>query len=131
MSVDFPTPAHAMIETTFKSWFAHASSRKAVSSSRPKTSLPVTGNLAIEIFFGTDPGERDSRTGLLPWVFDGETFARPRMKDTNCRNLAGGLRGTTGEAAGGISCKLLRLIRRPASIAPVIVGIAFRSSAGF
>src|SRR6266404_2751013 len=87
MSVDFPTPAHAMIETTFTSWFAHASSRKAISSSRPKTSPPVTGNLAIEILFGTDPAERDSRTGLPPWIFDGETFARPRMKDTNCPNL--------------------------------------------
>src|ERR1700748_887847 len=102
-----------MIETRFTSWFAHASSRKAISSSRPKTLLPVTGNLAIEILFGTDPGERDSRIGLPPWVFDGETFARPRMKDTNCPNLADGLRVTTGEAAGGISCKLLRVIRRP------------------
>src|SRR3954453_17045689 len=98
MSVDFPTPAQAMIETTFTSWFAHAASRKAISSSRPKTSLPVTGNLATEIFFGTDPGERDSRTGLPPWASDGETFARPRIKDTNCPNLAGGLRITTGEA---------------------------------
>jgi hypothetical protein len=99
-----------MIETTFTSWFAHARSKKAISSSRPKTSLPVTGNPAIEIFFGTDPGERDSGTGLPPWVFDGETFARPRMKDTNRPNLVDGLRVTTGEAAGGISCKLLRVI---------------------
>jgi hypothetical protein len=30
----------------------------------------------------TDPGGRDSRTGLPPWVFDGEAFARPGMKDT-------------------------------------------------
>jgi hypothetical protein len=95
-----------MIETTFTSWFAHARSRKAISSSRPKTSLPVTGNLAIEIFFGTDPGERDSGTGLPPWVFGCETFARPRMKDTNCPNLGGGLRVTTGEAAEGIFSKL-------------------------
>src|SRR5215472_1206404 len=51
-SVDFPTPAQAMIVTTFICWFAHAASRKAMSSSRPKTSLPVTGSLAIEIFFG-------------------------------------------------------------------------------
>src|ERR1700737_3227915 len=102
-----------------------------MSSSRPKTSLPVTGNLAIEILFGTDPGERDSRTGLPPWVLDGEKFGRPRMKDTNCPNLAGGLRVTTGEPAGGIFCNLLRRIRRPASVAAVIVGIAFRSSAGF
>ena len=29
----------------------------------------------------TDPGGRDSRTGLPPWVFDGEAFAWPRMKD--------------------------------------------------
>src|SRR5258708_34202559 len=108
-----------MIETTFTSWFAHASSRKAISSSRPKTSLPVTGNLATEIFFGTDPGERDSRTGLSSWIFDGETFARPRRKDTNCPNLGGGLRVTTGEAAGCIPAKLLRALRRPASIAPV------------
>src|SRR6202022_485662 len=115
-----------MIETTFTSWFAHASSRKAMSSSRPKTSLPVTGNLAIEILFGIDPDELDSSTGLPPWVLDGETFARPRMKDTNCPNLAGGLRVTTGEGAGGIFCKLLRVIRRPASIAPFISGVAFR-----
>src|SRR6516162_10385752 len=105
-SVDFPTPPQAIIVTTLICWFAHASSRRAMSSSRPKRSLPVTGNLATEIFFGTDPGERDSRTGLPPWVFGGETFARPRMKDTNCPHLAGGLRVTTGEAAEGISCKL-------------------------
>src|ERR1700726_2710891 len=51
-SVDFPTPAQATIVTTFTRGFAHARSRKAISSSRPKTSLPVTGNLATEIFFG-------------------------------------------------------------------------------
>src|SRR5208337_4038409 len=51
-SVDFPTPAQATIVTTFTCWFAHASSRNAISSSRPKTSLPVIGNLAREIFFG-------------------------------------------------------------------------------
>jgi hypothetical protein len=39
--------------TTLACWFAHASSRKPMSSSRPKTSLPVIGNLATEIFFGT------------------------------------------------------------------------------
>src|SRR6476659_3328084 len=105
-SVDFPTPAQAMIETTFTSWFAHASSRKAISSSRPKTSLPVTGNLATEIFFGKDPGERDSGTGTSPWVPDGETFTRPRRKDTNRPNRAGGLQVTTGEAADGIFSKL-------------------------
>src|SRR6478609_10332548 len=99
-SVDFPTPAHAMIETTFTSWFAHAASRKTISSSRPKTSLPVTGNLAIEILFCRDPGERDSSTGLPPCIFDGKTLARPRMKDTNCPNFAGGLRVTTGEVGG-------------------------------
>src|SRR3984893_16970146 len=124
-------PAQATIVTTFACSLAHVRSRKAISSSRPKTSLPVTVNLATEIFFGTDPGERDSHTGLPPWVFGGETFARPRMKDTNCPNLAVGLRVTTGEMAGGIFCKLLRVIRPPASIEPVIVGIAFRSSAGF
>src|SRR6516165_4029519 len=47
-----PTPAQATIVTTLTSLFAHARSRKAISSSRPKTSLPVTGSLAIEIFFG-------------------------------------------------------------------------------
>ena len=52
MSVDFPTPAQATIVTTLTSLFAHASSRYAISSSRPKSSLPVTGNLATEIFFG-------------------------------------------------------------------------------
>ena len=38
----FQTPGHAMIETTFASWFPHASSRKTMSSSRPETSHPVT-----------------------------------------------------------------------------------------
>ena len=52
------------------------------------------------------------------------------MKDTNCPNLAGGLRVPTGEAAGGIFCKFLRVIRRPASIASVIVGITLSSSSG-
>ena len=33
----------------------------------------------------TDPGVRDSRTGLPPWVFDGEAFARPRIKDSGLR----------------------------------------------
>src|SRR5271166_50067 len=51
-SVDFPTPAQATMVTTFTRSLAQASSRKAISSSRPKTSLPVTGNLATEIFFG-------------------------------------------------------------------------------
>src|ERR1700757_3056377 len=113
-----------MIETTFTSWFAHASSRKAISSSRPKTLLPVTGNLATEIFFGTDPGERDSSTGLPPWVFGGETLARPRMKDTNRPNLAGGLRVTTGEAAGGVSPELFCGVCPPASIEPFVLGTA-------
>jgi hypothetical protein len=48
MSVDFPTPAQATIVATLTSLFAHAPSRKAISSSRPKTSLPVTGNLAMD-----------------------------------------------------------------------------------
>jgi len=51
-SVDFPTPAQATIVTTLTFWFAHARSRKAISSSRPKTSLHVMGSLAIETFFG-------------------------------------------------------------------------------
>src|SRR6516164_4849597 len=29
----------------------------------------------------TDPGGRYSRTGLPPWVFDGEAFVRPGMCD--------------------------------------------------
>ena len=29
----------------------------------------------------TDPGERDLRTGLPPWVFDGEAKAWPGMTD--------------------------------------------------
>jgi len=33
-------------------WFAQAASRKAMSSSRPKTPLPVIGNLASDTFFG-------------------------------------------------------------------------------
>src|SRR5262252_78621 len=52
MSVDFPTPAQATIVTTLTFLFAQARSRKAISSSRPKTLLPVTGNLAKETFFG-------------------------------------------------------------------------------
>src|SRR5262249_56578359 len=51
-SVDFPTPAQATMVTTLTSFFAHARSRKVISSSRPKISLPVMGNLANEIFFG-------------------------------------------------------------------------------
>jgi|SRR6516165_1337881 len=44
--------------------------------------------------------------------------------------LAGGLRVPAREAAGGILCKPSRVILRPASIRPVMVGIAFRSSPG-
>ncbi len=33
----------------------------------------------------TDPGVRDSRTGLPPRVIDGETLIRPRMKDARER----------------------------------------------
>ena len=53
-----PGQEHAMAEALekliaiFTSCFAHASFRKTISSSRPKTSLPVTGNLAKEIFSG-------------------------------------------------------------------------------
>jgi hypothetical protein len=54
MSVDFPTPAQATIVTTFTSLFAQARSRKAISSSRPNRSFPVTGNLANEILSGPD-----------------------------------------------------------------------------
>ena len=43
MSVDFPTPAQATTVTTLTFLFAQARSKKATSSSRPKTSLPVTG----------------------------------------------------------------------------------------
>src|SRR5262249_3561270 len=52
MSVDFPSPAQATIVTMLISLFAQARSRKAISSSRPKISLPVMGNLATEIFLG-------------------------------------------------------------------------------
>src|SRR5262252_10583099 len=38
--------------TTLTSFFTHARSRKVISSSRPKISLPVTGNLANEILSG-------------------------------------------------------------------------------
>ena len=71
MSVDFPTPAHATTVTTLTSLFVHASSRKAISSSRPKRSLPVTGNLATEIFFGlsTACGLRVPTGELLDGVF--------------------------------------------------------------
>ena len=33
----------------------------------------------------TDPGMRDSRTGLPSWVFYGEAFVRPRIKDSGLR----------------------------------------------
>src|ERR1700747_2765348 len=72
-SVDFPTPAQATIVTTFTSLFAHARSRKAISFARPKTSLPVTGNLANEIFFGA------SITGAW-WV-----PTREAVEDVFCR----------------------------------------------
>ena len=44
-------------------------------------------------------------------------------------NLAGGFRVPTREVGGGICCKFRRVIPRRASIAPVIVGIAFSSAA--
>jgi hypothetical protein len=49
-----PDTSPATIVTTFTCWFAQASFRKAISSSRPKKLLPVTANLATEIFFGPD-----------------------------------------------------------------------------
>jgi hypothetical protein len=33
----------------------------------------------------TDPGVRNSRTGLLPWVFDGKATLRPWVKDFRWR----------------------------------------------
>src|SRR5262249_32885441 len=98
-SVDFPTPAQATMVTTLTSFFAQARSRKVISCSRPKSSLPVTGNLANEILSGA--------------------------------SLAGGLRDPTGEAVGDVFRRLRRVILRCASRAPVITGIAFRSSVGF
>ena len=59
-SVDFPTPAQATIVTMLIFVFAHARSRKAISSSLPNISLPVTGNLAMEIFFGAGFAKLDS-----------------------------------------------------------------------
>jgi hypothetical protein len=50
--VDFPTSAQATIETTLIFFFAHARSRKVISSSQPNRSVLVTGNLATEIFSG-------------------------------------------------------------------------------
>src|SRR5215471_6453504 len=99
MSVDFPTPPQATIVATLTFLLAQARSRKAISSSRPKTSLPVTGNLATEILSG--PG------------------------------LVEGLRVPTPAAVEPDFCRLWRVILRRASIAPVIAGIAFRSSVGF
>jgi hypothetical protein len=55
----------------------------------------------------TDPGVRDSRTGLPPWVFDGEAFARPRMKDA----------GLGQELSRKLSYPLLC---RPVSLAPAL-----------
>jgi hypothetical protein len=34
---------------------------------------------------GTDPSVRNSRTGLPPWVSNGEALVRPRMKDSGFR----------------------------------------------
>ena len=45
-------------------------------------------------------------------------------------SLAGGLRVPTREAVGGVLRSLWRVILRRASIAPVMVGIAFSSSSG-
>src|SRR6201993_1109326 len=73
-SVDFPTPAQATMVTTLTLLLAHASSRKAISSSRPKTSLPVTGNLATEIFFG--PSLTGGLRALAPEAVEG-VFCRP------------------------------------------------------
>src|SRR5262249_35756925 len=97
--VDFPTPAQATMVTTLTFFFAHARSRKVISSSRPKISLPVTGNLANEILSGA--------------------------------SRAGGLRVPIREATERIFCRFSRVILRPASIASVTVGIAFKSSVGF
>jgi hypothetical protein len=58
---------------TLISLFAQARSRKAISSSRPKTSLPVTGNPATEIFLGPSlaGGRRVTRR-----TFDNQTGMR-------------------------------------------------------
>ena len=40
---------------------------------------PIAGRPRI------DPSVRDSRTGLPPWVFDGEPPVRPWMKDSGWR----------------------------------------------
>jgi hypothetical protein len=52
---------------TLTSWFVQARSRKAISASRPKRLLPVTGNLATEIFGGTSRagGRRVPARGCL------------------------------------------------------------------
>ena len=61
----------ATIVTTFRCGFDHASFRKATSSSRPKTSLPVTGNLDTEIFWGPNlaGGLRVTAYGLAFSIF--------------------------------------------------------------
>jgi hypothetical protein len=51
-------------------------------SAFPKIMLKQTDS-GIQQLHGA--GERVSRTGLPPWVFDGKAFARPRMKDTDWR----------------------------------------------
>jgi hypothetical protein len=56
MSVDLPMPAQATTVTRFACGSAQAASRNARSSSRPETSLPVTGNRALEILFGPRGG---------------------------------------------------------------------------
>jgi hypothetical protein len=47
--------------------------------------LPIAVGMPIAEHPRTDPGAHDSRSGLPPWVFDREAFARPRMKDTDLR----------------------------------------------
>jgi hypothetical protein len=90
----------------------------------------MMGNLAIEMLFDRDSGDCDSRTELRLWVFDGDMSDRPRRKETNRPNFAGGFRVPTRELGGGICCKFRRVIPRRASQAPVIIGITLSSSSG-
>src|SRR4029077_17109161 len=73
----------------------------------------------------TDPGVRDSRTGLPPWVVDGEAFARPRMKDT----------GLTQELPGKLSypfpCRSVLLTAALERSSPKIHNIVPDGAQGF
>ncbi len=70
-------PAHA--GPTDATWSHHSARLRWVT-------FRVTKRRRRSIAVGT-PGERDSRTGLPPWVFNGKTSLRPGMKDPRGRKI--------------------------------------------